>query len=249
MTWREQLLIAVSVAFVAATFLLVPPIPQDPAYHGFADTRAYFGIPNFWNVVSNAPFLFVGALGLWRASRLPIATHRAAYFAFCIGVLLVALGSGWYHLAPSTPTLVWDRLPMTVAFMAFFALAIGMHVSPSVGSTLLWPAMAAGAASVAWWNWTELQGSGDLRPYGLVQFLPLMLIIVILLLHRVTGAVARFTWAALAAYAAAKAAEHYDAAIFDLMVGTLSGHSVKHLLAALAVWWLVQALTTPTPQR
>ncbi len=243
MTWREQLLVALTVAAIVATFLVVPPIAQDPAYHGFADTRTFFGIANFWNVVSNAPFLLVGALGLARAGRLPAGTHRPSYLAFCSGVFLVALGSGWYHYAPSTATLVWDRLPMTVAFVAFFALTIGMHVSQRVGRALLWPAMAAGAASVAWWYYTELKGAGDLRPYGLVQFLPMVLIIVILLLHRVTGVVARYTWAALGAYAAAKVAEHYDAAIFDLSAGAMSGHSVKHAMAALAAWWLVCALT------
>ena len=44
--------------------LLVPPIPQSQIYHGFADQRTLFGIPNFWNVVSNLPFVLVGAAGL-----------------------------------------------------------------------------------------------------------------------------------------------------------------------------------------
>jgi hypothetical protein len=46
--------------------LLLPPIPQDQSYHQFADQRTMFGIPNFWNVVSNLPFLAVGAAGLRR---------------------------------------------------------------------------------------------------------------------------------------------------------------------------------------
>jgi hypothetical protein len=43
---------------------LLPPIPQDPSYHQFADQRTLLGIPNFWNVVSNLPFVLVGAIGL-----------------------------------------------------------------------------------------------------------------------------------------------------------------------------------------
>jgi Ceramidase len=247
-TWREQLLIAVSVAAIVATFLVVPPIAQDPGYHGFADTRTFFRVANFWNVVSNLPFLLVGGLALARAGRLPPRTHAVGYVVFSLGVLLVAAGSAWYHRAPSTQTLVWDRLPMTIAFMAFFALSVGIHVSARAGRLLLWPALASGAGSVAWWYATELQGHGDLRPYGLVQFLPMVLILVILLLHRVRGTGARYTWAALAAYAGAKLAERYDAAFFNLADGALSGHSVKHALAALAAWWLVQALTTECPK-
>ena len=39
---------------------LLDPIPQDLAYHNFADTRALFGLPNAYDVLSNIPFLLVG---------------------------------------------------------------------------------------------------------------------------------------------------------------------------------------------
>ena len=32
-------------------------------YHRFADQQTLLGIPNFWNVVSNLPFILVGAVG------------------------------------------------------------------------------------------------------------------------------------------------------------------------------------------
>ena len=49
-----------------AGLLLLPSIPQDQHYHQFADQRALLGIPNFWNVVSNIPFIAIGAVGLRR---------------------------------------------------------------------------------------------------------------------------------------------------------------------------------------
>src|SRR5215472_12695351 len=55
-------------AIAVLAMLFVPPIHQDPAYHHFADQRTLFGIPNFFNVVSNLPFLFVAIWG-WRAAR------------------------------------------------------------------------------------------------------------------------------------------------------------------------------------
>jgi hypothetical protein len=51
-------------ALAAAAAWLLPPIAQDPAYHRLADSRPWLGIPNALNVVSNAAFLLVGALGL-----------------------------------------------------------------------------------------------------------------------------------------------------------------------------------------
>src|SRR5262245_66429760 len=51
------------VAMVVVMFA-VPPIPQDPGYHDFADQRSCLGVPNCLNVASNLPFLTVGLLGL-----------------------------------------------------------------------------------------------------------------------------------------------------------------------------------------
>src|SRR5215813_11975550 len=107
---------------------LVPSIPQDQSYHQFADARTIFGIPNFWNVVSNLPFLAVAVLGLAALSS-PSASGsvdslRGVYATFFLGSALIALGSSYYHLRPSYATLVWDRLPMTVGFMSFFALVL-----------------------------------------------------------------------------------------------------------------------------
>ena len=43
------------VSLIGLGFL--PPIAQDPLYHAFADQRALLGVPHFWNVVSNLPFV------------------------------------------------------------------------------------------------------------------------------------------------------------------------------------------------
>jgi hypothetical protein len=53
--------------------LPLPPLLQDQSYHQFADQRELFGIPNFWNVVSNLPFIAVGAVGLLQVRRDAIA--------------------------------------------------------------------------------------------------------------------------------------------------------------------------------
>ena len=236
-----------SVALVILAFQW-PPVAQDPAYHAFADQAAWRGIPNFWNVVTNLPFLLAGAWGLRTSLAVPESIPRPSYLLFCLGVLLVGFGSAWYHYAPTNDSLVWDRLPMTIAFMALFAIVIGDRVSPRLGRGLLWPLAIAGVVSVMYWNWTELKGRGDLRPYGIVQFLPMVLIPLLLATREGRGLRAGFLWGTLAIYVLAKLAEHFDIAIFTA-TGVMGGHALKHLLGALAVVLAVQAMHDPARHR
>lgn len=246
---RDYLLLAVAGIAIAAA-ALVQPIPQDLRYHMFADTRMLLSIPNFWNVVSNVPFVFAGAAGLLFAGR----GHRdglspwlrPAYIVFFAGVLMTAFGSAWYHLAPDNRTLVWDRLPMTLAFMGLFAVIIGEHVSAPWARKLLLPLLIAGALSVAYWTMTESLGRGDLRPYALVQFLPIVLIPLILLMYRSQFDRTAFIWWAVAIYAASKLLEHYDRSIFALS-GVISGHSLKHIVAAMVPTVLLYGFAARRP--
>ncbi len=219
---------------------LLPPIPQDPSYHRFIDIRTFAGVPNFWDVASNLGFLLIGAYGLSKVSELTSTTLRPAYVTFCIAVIGVAFGSGYYHLSPSTPTLVWDRLPMAIAFMALFASILRDRTNLNQSGALLWPLVALGAASVAYWAWTEAQGRGDLRPYALVQFLPLVLMPLMLLICPGSRRSEPWLWWTFAAYFLAKVTEYFDAPIYRAL--GLSGHTIKHLLSAAAVLFAMYAL-------
>ena len=232
----------VTLAAVAAV-LWQGPIAQDPAYHVFADTRRLAGIDNFGNVLSNLAFALVGAYGLMRVPALARLETRAGYIALCIGVLLVAVGSGWYHLAPSTGSLLWDRLPMTVAFMALFSLLLDERQVLRKPWPTLWPLLLLGIASAVYWYWTESRGAGDLRPYVLVQFLPMLLIPAIVLTFRAEYLSNRLLLAALALYAVSKAFEYFDRPLLEA-TGMVSGHTLKHLVAAVAVLCIVRAVPT-----
>ncbi|QXP84206.1 ceramidase domain-containing protein [Methylococcus sp. Mc7] len=243
MRQKERLLLVLAALAVTGA-LFVPAIPQDPAYHRFADGIARFGIPNFWNVVSNLPFLAIGLAGVlevYRGRPAILAEFRIAYLIFFAAVALVGVGSAYYHLNPNNATLVWDRLPMTAAFMALFSIVLAEYVSVALGRRLLWPLLAIGVVSVFYWDFSEAQGHGDLRLYGLVQFLPMLLIPLILLLFRSRFGGTAYLWAVLGAYAAAKAAELLDEPVFR-MLPPLSGHALKHLLAALGVYIFLAAI-------
>lgn len=235
------LLIAIGAVLVA---FVVPPIAQDPAYHLFADQREMLGIPNFWDVISNVPFLFIGIVAVFLLlKRQPagcLPELRSAYLIFFAGVLLVAFGSGYYHWAPTNESLVWDRLPMTLGFMAFTAAIVGENISLASAKKLLWPLLIAGVLSVFYWQETEQAGAGDLRPYGLVQFLPMLLLPLILLMFPSRFDSNKWIWLAMVAYGLAKVLEFADVPIYEFL--GLSGHTLKHLAAAVGAWCILEAL-------
>jgi Ceramidase len=218
-----------------AGLLLLPPIPQDQSYHQFADQRAIFGIPNFWNVVSNLPFLAVGAAGLWRFPNDP------ATIVLFLGIFLTGIGSSYYHWNPNDLTLFWDRLPMTLAFAAILALVVAERVNARAGAILLWPALAIGLFSLLLWLWTD-----DLRLYFWVQFFPGLALLLLFLLYppKYTGT---YYWIVAAGlYALAKVFEFSDHAIFSVGY-LLSGHTLKHLTAAAACFAILRYFETRRP--
>lgn len=203
-----------------------------------ADERAWAGIPNCLNVLSNLPFAVVGLLGLAatfgrgdRPSPFVARWERWPYAALFAGVALTALGSSYYHLAPDNARLVWDRLPMTIGFMGLLTAVFAERVSVSLGRWLFAPLLVAGAASVGYWHWSEVHNAGDLRPYLLVQFGSLLLIVLLLVLYPTRYAGTGYLVVGLAAYAAAKGLELADRSIFGFGQ-IVSGHTLKHLAAA-----------------
>ena len=190
---------------------LAPPLHQDQSYHSFADRRTILGIPNFWDVISNFPFLIVGLMGL-------VSFRDFGARVLFLGVFFTAFGSGYYHLAPDNARLFWDRLPMTIVFMSMLALALNER-------KLLAPLVLVGVASVVWWRLTD-----NLWLYGFVQFLP-MLALLVIAIRGESG-----LWPIFIFYGLSKIAEHYDTEIYS--VSPLSGHTFKHLLAAIASWYV-----------
>jgi hypothetical protein len=205
-----------------AALLLVPPIPQSQIYHGFADQQTLVGIPNFWNVVSNLPFLLVGTLGLMN----PNVGRELSATVFFIGVFLTGFSSSYYHWQPNDWGLFWDRMPMSVAFMAILANVIEERISERVGRLLLWPLVALGIVSLLIWLRTD-----DLRLYGWVQFFPVVVLPLIFVLFAPKYGGTAYWFAAAGLYIAAKLLEAFDAQIYAVL-GVMSGHPLKHVVAA-----------------
>ena len=241
---RLPLLITI---LLAAAALFHGPIHQPAGYHDFADQTLRFGVPHFCDVTSNLGFALAA---LWGWIRLaPLRAHPelrcgwAGYRLFLAGLLLTALGSSWYHLAPDNAGLVWDRLPIALACAGLLAGVWGDVRRRESGKLTSWLALAA-VASVAWWYFTDLAGNGgngDLRPYLLLQLLPILLIPLWQWIYRMPGADRLAFGSALAIYVVAKFAELGDHEVAAVL-GPVTGHTLKHLLATAAAALIVGRL-------
>ncbi len=229
------------VAFICYLILaFMEPIKQDPNYHTFADERTYMSIANFWNVISNIPYIIVGILGflflLSEKGKRQIPELRINYFCFFLGVFATGFGSAWYHWNPTTPTLVWDRLPMTFTFMSFVTVIIGEYISVRWSKLLLLPLLALGVFSVLYWIYTEEQCCGDLRCYAFVQFAPMLIIPLILVFFNPLRRPIKYVWLVLLCYLIAKFFEAGDKVIFEHT--GISGHTLKHFAAGATPFFL-----------
>src|SRR6202023_1200631 len=111
--------------------------------------------------------------------------------------------------------LLWDRLPLAIAFMALFAIIIAERIDRRAGMGLFVPLVVLGGGSVVYWHVTEAWGRGDLRPHLLVQLYPLAAMPIILLLFQARYSRASDLYGALAWYALAKGLELLDRQVYS----------------------------------
>ncbi|MBS1509270.1 MAG: alkaline phytoceramidase [Bacteroidetes bacterium] len=237
-------LISIAVSATLALFLF-PPIEQNLSFHNFADQRSIIGIHNFANVVSNLAYFMAGIFGLlllFQNKLQVIPQVKAAYYIFFFSLVFVAAGSAYYHWRPDNFTLVWDRLPMTFAFMSLLSFTLAECVTIAWGKISLIPLLLAGAFSIIYWYNGLLHGAGDLRWYALVQFLPTILLLVMLIFARSVYNSQWGYWCLLLAYVAAKITEKYDTGIFNTTAGITSGHTLKHLISAAGIFVFIAYL-------
>ena len=150
----------------------------------------------------------------------------------------MGLSSGYYHLNPSNDMLFWDRLFIAISFMAFFSIIISEYISLAIGRFLFIPLLAIGAGSVIYWFQSEQLGTGDLRPYALVQFLPAVLVPAMLIFFKSSTRHSKYIWAVLFFFLLSKLPEYFDVYFFDLSK-EISGHTLKHFLGSLGVLFFI----------
>ncbi len=235
-TWRNITLVIFAITSLLS-FFFVEPIPQDLAYHSFADTRKIWFIANFFDVISNLPYLLVGFAGMSYVFTNWNSADSWGWLILFLSIFLVAAGSSYYHLNPNNETLTWDRLPMAIGFMALFVIVLGEYVNIKLEHWLLIPMCLLGIFSVIYWHITD-----DLRIYAWVQFCSLGLLLVVISLYKPNTFQTKYLIYALVFYTLSKLTEYFDIAIFTFTQEMLSGHTIKHVLAAIGTFFFYMLL-------
>lgn len=235
-TWIKFALLIGTALATFIFFFTKPAMPQELSYHLFVDQRMFWSIPNTLDVLSNLAFFIVGILGLKESFKIT-SPVRNSWIAFFASILLVAPGSAFYHWAPNNYTLIWDRLPMSTGFMALYVVMLAEHISFKFTKLLPW-ALLMGLVSVLVWVATD-----DLRFYFWVQFSSFLTVPMILLAF--TSRYTHKGWfgVTLLFYALAKWTEVKDKEVFIWTHELMSGHTLKHILAAIGlmgVWWMLK---------
>jgi hypothetical protein len=249
---RFSLITAITIAALVFLFL-APRVPIGPGYHDFADKRTFFGIPNAQDVLSNIPFFLVGIWGfLWLSAKKGRSVfledrERIPYLVFFAGVTLTGVGSFWYHVAPSDDRLPWDLLPMTCSFVSMVVVTFMERVNLRAGFFALVPALLLGILSVVYWMITTSLGNGDYKFYLFVQFFSPVLLALIIGLFRPRYSGIGYLVIAFGFYVAAKIFEEFDYSIYRHLGGLVSGHSLKHVTAAIACYWIFKMLQSRHP--
>jgi len=229
-------------ALCAMALAVFGPVSEQFAdYHAFADQREAMGVPSALNVLSNLPFLFGGVWGLWQISRrvadCALDTRWWLAALFFLGLITTGTGSSVYHWTPTDFGLTMDRIGMVVAFAGLTAMAAADRVSVRSGVWVaIWFAIF-GVLSAWWWlhtsnflPWTVLQGGG-------------LLLIAWLALRRPASGAWGVPLAKVAGlYLVAKIFEFADHSVLELSQGLVSGHTLKHLVAAAVVLPVLQVL-------
>ena len=238
--WRHLVIAAIIVVSFAVMFSQ-PPFGQDQNYHAFADNRTFLGIPNFGDVASNLGFLIVGLFGLKVCLSKRLGSLQSAWIVMFGGITLLGVASAYYHWNPNDWTLVWDRMTLTIGFMGLFVGLLGEYISERFRLFLL-PAVLLGASSVLYWYLFQ-----DLRFYYWIQLIPLLILPFIMALYPAKYSHKWLLLAGVGWYVLAKLAELGDKAVFAATQGIISGHTMKHLLAAAGCFSILWALKKREP--
>lgn len=238
---RAEAGLLLGMAALLALALFGPMLPASAHQHTLADQRALWGIPCALDVLSNLPFAIAGLWGLVALRRVAPgmldAPSRALASLFFAGLVCTAAGSALYHWQPQDAGLLWDRLGMVLPFAGLLGLAGASRVSARAGAAAAGTVLLAGPLAVLWWS-----HSGNLLPWAVVQLGGMLVVLALACLPRRDGALALHLGAVMALYALAKLFEAADHAVFEATGQAVSGHSLKHVLAAAAAWPVLAAL-------
>lgn len=214
--------------------LWLPAVEQSAHYHDFADQRPWGALPYAGDVLSNLAFALFALWGGWQWWQQRPAlclTEQAMLLGVVLGLGLTSLGSSYYHLAPEDGRLWWDRLGMLFIFAPLLGLAVAERLDAASAWVTAPVVLLAGFISLQYWA-----SSGNALPWALLQGGGMLLLLVLAFAPVQTQQVGIRWGLVIACYTLAKLLELGDGAVFAATGQWVSGHSLKHMVAALALW-------------
>lgn len=244
--WKIVLVLLPFTCFCIA-LLFSAPIPQSEHYHLFADDRFWL-IPNFMNVFSNLIFMFTGYYAALNFDFSKLEKNERIYLlTFVVGVFFTGYGSMYYHLIPNSNSLVWDRLPMSIAFGGFTSWVLSKTIFKNFKKQKLdfyayIFLVLLSFGSVLYWSYTQDLGRGDLRIYYAVQFGAIATTLMALLIYDKSDLPKKPCSYLFVFYILAKLVESFDKQIYQISHHIVSGHPLKHLLAGFGCYLFLRYL-------
>lgn len=226
----------ISILLSLVVILGFSPITQPQDYHNFAEQRNILNIAHFGDVVSNLSFIIVGILLLgkipkWDAFEL-YKDQVLLFKGLAYSCIALGFGSGYYHLNPTNPTLAWDRATMVLGFaVIFYDSCVRYDIfckRNAFPNALITTALFLG--TVVFWVVFD-----RLEPYVFVQFFT-MFVLVVLAVKNYKEIPSGHLFNMFFWYALAKVFENQDKVIFALTRETISGHTLKHIAYAIALY-------------
>lgn len=233
--YRNLLFYSTSLLAICSFYWVFPLYPQPENYHDFSGDQMLLGIPNFMNVTSNIFYIIAGIWGLYKVKNSYFMLPTIRWQLFFITIIGVGIGSSYYHFSPTTNTLFWDRLPMSLGFAFLSANFLAERYTAFKTRTTLLLIIGFSLYSVIHWHLGEMIDLGDLRLYGITQFAAIALIGFILIFHPQHPRLDHPYWILFLGYGIAKICEMLDPTIFALSHGLLGGHVIKHIISGIAL--------------
>jgi hypothetical protein len=236
----ETLLLAAGAALLAVA-VFGPVMHQAADFHAFADRRTLWGVPFAMDVMSNLPFALAGLAGAWALCTAPARSienvERAMAALFFAGLTITAVASGWYHWRPDDAGLAIDRIGMAVAFAGLLGLGAAVRVSERAGAALGLAVLVLAPLAVLHWSDT-----GNLLPWAALQGGGMALVLAFAWMRPRPGTLDVRWLGVIAAYGAAKLLELNDHELYRITGEWVSGHTLKHMVAALAALPVISAV-------
>ncbi|XP_057960142.1 uncharacterized protein LOC131152332 isoform X2 [Malania oleifera] len=209
--------------------MATPKIPHSPRHHIFADMRNFLGVPNTLNVFTNFPFLVIGVLGLVFCLQgdFFLISSRGEFLVwawFYAGITAMAFGSAYYHLKPDDNRVMWDSLPMIIAYSSLFSALIVERVGEVIGLACLLLLLGVAVLSTVCERWFN-----DLRLCMMFQLIPCVAIPVTAYTFLPKYTHSKYWLWASGVYLLAKFEAVADKKIYNISYYFMSGHSLEHL--------------------